>query len=80
VPEVADQGEQFRPAVTAGVGWWEVVDTAGLRPVERPAVSSSRRDRPDSVGDISHHTVPDPHGYDAQTYSVHASLVRDYLD
>jgi hypothetical protein len=42
VPEVADQGEQFRPAVTAGVGWWEVVDTAGLRPVERPAVSSSR--------------------------------------
>ena len=37
VPEVADQGEQFRPAVTAGVGWWEVVDTAGLRPVEVPA-------------------------------------------
>jgi hypothetical protein len=57
--------------------------TAGSYPVEapsrRPAVEAGM-EPPDSVGDISHHTAPDLHGYDARKHTVHASLVRDYLD
>ena len=33
-----------------------------------------------SVGDITPHSAPDLHVCTAQTHSVQASLVRDYLD
>jgi hypothetical protein len=36
--QLVDQAKQVRPAVAAGLGWWDSSDTAGSVPVKAPGV------------------------------------------